>query len=314
MHRDANSPLAAKFADPEFTASGQRRAEVSLHSLETLWINTGALCNIECRNCYIESSPHNDRLAYVTADEVVGFLDEIERERLGTTLIGFTGGEPFVNRHFMAMLEACLSRGFTTLVLTNAMRPMRNLADGLVRLRQQYGGKLATRVSVDHYTVRLHEAERGPGTWPPMVEGLRWLANKGFHPTVAGRTCWGEDEPSTRRGYAKLFEALNVDIDAHDPHQLLLFPEMDESADVPEITAECWNVVSVAPRELMCASSRMVVKRKGAARPAVVACTLIPYDRRFELGASLAEAASTVKLNHPHCSKFCVLGGGSCVR
>jgi hypothetical protein len=62
----------------------------------------------------------------------------------------------------------------------------------------------------------------------------------------------------------------------------------------------------------MCASSRMVVKRKGAARPAVLACTLLPYDPQFELGATLAEAACAVQLNHPHCAKFCVLGGGSC--
>ena len=35
----------------------------------------------------------------------------------------------------------------------------------------------------------------------------------------------------------------------------------------------------------MCASARMVVKRKGAERPAVVACTLLPYDPQFELGS-----------------------------
>ncbi len=56
----------------------------------------------------------------------------------------------------------------------------------------------------------------------------------------------------------------------------------------------------------------MVVKRKGAERPAVVACTLLPYDPQFELGPRLADAAGAVKLNHPHCARFCVLGGGSC--
>jgi hypothetical protein len=65
---------------------------------------------------------------------------------------------------------------------------------------------------------------------------------------------------------------------------------------------------------MMCASSRMVVKRKGAAAPAVLACTLLPYDPQFEMGATLAEAARSVALNHPHCAKFCVLGGASCSR
>jgi hypothetical protein len=65
---------------------------------------------------------------------------------------------------------------------------------------------------------------------------------------------------------------------------------------------------------MMCASARMVVKRRGADRPAVVACTLLPYDPAFELGATLAEAARPVALNHPHCAKFCVLGGAACSR
>jgi hypothetical protein len=64
----------------------------------------------------------------------------------------------------------------------------------------------------------------------------------------------------------------------------------------------------------MCATSRMVVRRKGAARPAVVACTLVPYNEAFELGATLADAARAVPLNHPHCARFCVLGGASCSR
>ena len=62
----------------------------------------------------------------------------------------------------------------------------------------------------------------------------------------------------------------------------------------------------------MCTSSRMVIKRKGSAHPAVVACTLLPYDPQFELGRTLREAAREVPLNHPHCAQFCVFGGGSC--
>jgi len=62
----------------------------------------------------------------------------------------------------------------------------------------------------------------------------------------------------------------------------------------------------------MCSSSRMVVKRRGAERPTVVACTLTPYDTGFDLGPTLGGALGEVALNHPHCAKFCVLGGASC--
>jgi hypothetical protein len=86
---------------------------------------------------------------------------------------------------------------------------------------------------------------------------------------------------------------------------------MDESADTPEITTQCWSILQKNPRDLMCATSRMLIKRKGAAT-SLVACTLIVDDPQFELGSSLNGAARPIKLNHPHCSQFCVLGGASC--
>jgi MoaA/NifB/PqqE/SkfB family radical SAM enzyme len=101
-----------KFRDPFVTAKGDERATVALRSLETLWFNTGTLCNLTCRNCYIESSPRNDRLAYLTREDVREYLDEIARDRLPTRLIGFTGGEPFMNRDIIGMLHDVLSRGF----------------------------------------------------------------------------------------------------------------------------------------------------------------------------------------------------------
>ena len=79
----------------------------ALERLETLWINTGTLCNITCRNCYIESSPSNDRLAYMTAAEAAAYFDEIAARGLGTREIGFTGGEPFMNPQLLDMVERC---------------------------------------------------------------------------------------------------------------------------------------------------------------------------------------------------------------
>ena len=158
----------------------------------------------------------------------------------------------------------------------------------------------------------MHEAERGAATWAPALDGLDWLARGGFRPAVAGRRLPGEGEAAARAGYGRLFAAHGIGVDAADPAALVLFPEMEADADVPEITESCWGLLGVAPDAPMCASSRMVVKRRGATRPHVVACTLIPYDPRFDLGASLADAPGRVALNHPHCARFCVLGGASC--
>ena len=303
-----------KFQDPFFTASGERRAQVALKALDTLWFNTGTLCNLTCHHCYIESSPKNDRLVYLTAAEVAEYLDEIESGALPTSLIGFTGGEPFMNPELTAMLEDVLSRGLAPLVLTNAMKPMAKCKPALLRLRDHYSDRLTIRVSIDHYGPRVHERERGEHSWQPTIDGLVWLARNGFSLHVASRRFSGEPEAVIRKGFAGLFANLGVAIDAKDPVALTVFPEMDRAAEVPEITEACWGILRKSPESVMCATSRMVVKRKGAVHPAVIACTLLPYDPRFELGATLGEAGGTVPLNHPHCAKFCVVGGGACSR
>ena len=303
-----------KFRDPLVTANDETRAQVALQTLQTLWFNTGTLCNLTCHNCYIESSPRNDRLAYLTRQEVSAYLDEIERERLPTTLIGFTGGEPFLNPDIAAMLGEVLSRGLRALVLTNAMKPMQRLERPLLALREAHGDRLTIRVSLDHYTSAVHEAERGRRSWAPAIDGLVWLARNGFAIDVAARRFSGESEADLRAGFARLFAVLGVEVDASDPVRLVLFPEMDANHDVPEITTSCWRILDKSPADVMCSSARMVVKRKGAASPAVLACTLLAYDPQFELGSTLIEAARPVSLNHPYCASFCVLGGGACSR
>ncbi|MEM9342731.1 MAG: radical SAM protein [Pseudomonadota bacterium] len=312
--QSADAPALGKFEHPEITADGSTRASVALTDPQTLWFNTGTLCNIECANCYIFSSPTNDALVYLTTEDVVSYLDQLEDRGWGVREIGFTGGEPFMNPDMIGMAEACLARGYEVLILTNAMRPMMRprVQEGLVALAQAYPGKMTLRISVDHWSAEQHDVERGRGSFDVMLKGIRWLRDTGIPMTVAGRTLWGETEAAARAGYAALYRAEGLEIDANHPGQTVLFPEMDETAEVPEITTACWGILNKSPDQMMCASSRMVVKRKGATAPSVVACTLLPYDMAFDLGETLEEAEGSVHLNHRHCAKFCVLGGASC--
>lgn len=312
--RDDARDRPAPFTDPALTATGEPRATVGLKALETLWFNTGTLCNIACLNCYIESSPENDRLVYLAAEEVAAYLDEIEAGGLPTREIGFTGGEPFMNREFCAMLGDSLERGFEALVLTNAMRPMmrEHVQAPLAALIARHGDRLTLRVSLDHHRAEEHDSMRGAGAFEATLDGMRWLRDRGARLAVAGRTIWGETEAEARAGFAALFAREGFAIDAADPGACVLFPEMDAAAPTPEITTACWGILGKRPDQVMCATSRMVIKRRGAARPVVAACTLLPYEPEFELGETLADAARPVALNHPHCSKFCVLGGASC--
>jgi len=169
-----NTKLEAdgKFSHPDVTAKGEKRARVGLTKLETLWFNTGTLCNLACVN---------------------------------TQEIGITGGEPFMNPDILKIMETSLKRGFKLLVLTNAMRPMMKCAEGLLKLNENYGEQMTLRVSVDHFKPELHEEERGANSWEPMMKGLQWLSENKFHIDVAGRTRWGEEEQELRDGFDRFF-------------------------------------------------------------------------------------------------------------
>ena len=298
-----------KFKDPITTADGSTRAFIEAKKIKTLWFNTGTLCNIECKNCYIESSPKNDRLVYITFEEVKLFIDETIDKKLGTKEIGFTGGEPFMNKDVLKMIEYSLSKNFKVLVLSNAMKPMLNKREDLLKINHQ---DLTIRVSIDHYQKEKHEEIRGKNTFNVMMEGLKWLNQNNFNYALATRLLWGEQEDQLRDNFNLFIDKYNLKLDAKSKEQLVTFAEMDEKVDTPEITTACWNLLGKNPDDIMCSSSRMVVKKKTSPKPSVIACTLLPYEDEFDLGQNLTNSLKKIYLNHKHCSKFCVLGGSSC--
>lgn len=298
-----------KFENKNLTADNKTRAFIESKKLKTLWFNTGTLCNLTCKNCYIESSPKNDRLAYLSFDEFKVFVNESIQNEMGTEEIGFTGGEPFMNKDILKMIKYSLDNGFKTLVLTNAMKPMMNNRKNLNKLNHL---NLSIRVSIDHYNKDKHEQIRGPNSWEPMIEGLKWLSQNKFNYCLATRLMWDENEETTRKNFKKFVDQYQLVLDVENKKQLVTFAEMDEKQDTPEITTECWDILNKNPDTIMCSTSRMIVKKRGDENPSVIACTLLPYKQEFDLGDTLKESMKKIYLNHPHCSKFCVLGGSSC--
>ena len=298
-----------KFKDQKVTADGSNRAFIEARNIKTLWFNTGTLCNIECRNCYIESSPKNDSLAYLTFEEVKSFIDEAVDKNLGTNEIGFTGGEPFMNKDIMKMIDYSLRKGLKVLVLSNAMKPMLNRTKELIKLNHS---NLTIRVSIDHYEKEKHEEIRGKNTYDVMMQGLKWLNENNFNYTLATRLLWKEKEEDLRKNFGTFIKNNNLKLDTYSPKELVTFAEMDEKIDTPEITTSCWDILNKDPNDVMCSWSRMVVRKKNSKNPSVIACTLLPYADEFDLGETLTNSLQKIYLNHKHCSKFCVLGGSSC--
>ena len=305
-------PLDNQFSNPLKTAKGDKRAFVPFQKLKTLWFNTGSLCNLECNNCYLESSPKNNRLSFLNREDIIPFLQEIEDGDFPTDLIGLTGGEPFLNPQIFCLLDEILNRGFSCLVLTNAYNVISRWKPKLLEYNEKFSRFFSIRVSLDHYSKDEHEKERGKNTFFPTLDNLKWFVENQFKISIAGRVLKEETMETALKGFQQLLNEHNIPLLLNDTN-LVLFPEMKkDNRETPEITTKCWAILNKKPEDLMCASERMIVKPKGEKKAKVQACTLIPYEEEFQLGYTLKESFKTIHLNHPYCSSFCVLGGSSC--
>jgi hypothetical protein len=218
--------------------------------------------------------------------------------------IGFTGGEPFMNPDIITLLTTALAAEKSVLVLTNAMRPMQRHQPALGPLIARHGQRLALRVSLDHHDPARHDDLRGKASFASSLAGLKYLVAADARLSVASRTPWGDTEAAMRAGFAALFRAEAIPLDAQNPADLILFPEMDTSSPAAPITQAA--LAAVPPEKpLMCATSRMAVLRKGETVPRIAPCTLLPDE-------TLPRIHSPVRLDHPHCAQFCVHGGASC--
>ena len=298
------------FLNKKFTVDNKPRAYIDLDNLETLWFNTGTLCNLSCKGCYIESSPINKSLDYLSFSSIKKYIQEIISKELNTKNIGFTGGEPFMNPEILKILNYVLKLHFKVLVLSNGMRPIELKFKELSELQEKKN--LTIRISIDHYTKVKHERIRGKDTWNKLLKNVKWLANNGFNLNFASRMSENDTESITRKNYQKLFNKIKIDINAYDSKKLTLFPNMDMTNNATEITQECWKILNKNPKSIMCSNSRMIVKKKNDKKTKVLACTLITKDRDFELGHLLSNSRKRVYLNHKFCSQFCVLGNSSC--
>src|SRR5437016_2988435 len=91
--------------------------EVALTHLDQLWFQVGGtVCNLTCHHCFISCSPHNHAFGFLPPGRVRELLEE--SVGLGVKEYYFTGGEPFLNRDMVPILELTLRYGPAT-VLTN---------------------------------------------------------------------------------------------------------------------------------------------------------------------------------------------------
>jgi MoaA/NifB/PqqE/SkfB family radical SAM enzyme len=289
------------------TASGEPRGYIQPETLAELWFHTGTVCNLSCPFCLEGSKPGDNRLNRITLEDARPFIEEALE--LGVEQFSFTGGEPFVNRDMVAILDHALDHR-PCMVLTNGTAPVQKRLGQIAPLREKPHG-LRFRVSLDYPDPARHDVDRGEGNFASALETMGSLHRLGFHLSIARLAEADEDTDAVNALYLPYFEQVGLPADTH----ITVFPDFlspGAHADTPEITENCMTTYHSAETRarFMCAFSKMVVKRDGRMR--VYACTLVDDDRDYDLGDSLAEAMpARVMLRHHRCFS-CFAHGASC--
>ncbi len=294
-------------ADWLYTNKGDNRGFIQPQKLSELWIHTGSNCNLHCPFCFEGSAPGDTRLQAPNLAEVYPFLKQAKN--LGVQKIGFTGGEPFVNRHFLDILDASLDLA-PCLVLTNGTEPLHRALPRLAAFKQSVHS-LSFRISFDSPFASVHDKNRGKGSFHKALRAMVALHGLGFHVAVAHQQELIQDAAKIRANYAKLFAAFGL------PKEIsfVSFPDLLRpcaTPEVPHISEHCMlqYKTRVERESFMCNYSKMIVKKQDCM--SVYACTLVDDDSAYDLGSSLTDAMQyRIMLRHHRCYS-CFMAGTSC--
>lgn len=289
------------------TPAGEPRGFIKPHALEELWFHTGTACNLACPFCLEGSKPGDNRLQLLRLGDAKPFIDEALT--LGVKQFSFTGGEPFVAKDMVKILDYALQ--FRPChVLTNATEPL------IKRLKQlkpllRHQNKLHFRVSLDHFDASKHDIGRGAGMFDLALKGLRALHEMGFSVSVANQMLADSTPEETAQQFKVVFKNAGLPENLHRVE----FPDFHPpglDVETPQISANCMVTYQTedSRRAYMCAFSKMVIKEKGKMR--VYACTLVDDDADYALADTLTESMQQdVSMKHHRCYS-CFKYGASC--
>ncbi len=279
---------------------------VSLLSLDTVWFQVaGSLCNLSCSHCFISSGPTNHDHEIMTRAEVRGYLDEAEG--LGVKDFYFTGGEPFLNRDLLGILEDSLRVGPAT-VLTNATLITASRASELAGLASGSRYSLEARVSLDGLTSETNDPIRGEGSFEATLLGIGELARAGINPIITATQTWSDQEDRALREKFHSF-LRGIGLDRPRVKILPLFRIGREATRTrgysPEERLTREHMVGFDPWILQCSSSRMVTSR------GVFVCPILIDTPAARMGQTLRETLRSFPLAYGACHT-CWATGASC--
>jgi radical SAM protein with 4Fe4S-binding SPASM domain len=132
-------------------------------------------CNERCLHCYLD---HDDK-GEMTTDEIRNVLDQLAGA--GVFFLTFSGGEVFMRRDFLDLVQYARGLLFNVKVKTNGAMIREREAQ---RLRQL--GVEQVQISVYSYRPEIHDAiTKLPGSLKRTIAAIRFLKSQGLKVTMS---------------------------------------------------------------------------------------------------------------------------------
>jgi MoaA/NifB/PqqE/SkfB family radical SAM enzyme len=228
-----------------------------------------------------------------------------EARELGVREYYFTGGEPFMNREMIPILEATLKQGPAT-VLTNGMLLSPRICAQLRELIDRSEYSLDIRVSIDGFDRDSHDRIRGAGVWDRVMIGLRNLAAVEINPVITvTETADGIRSEEGRTSFLELIRSFGF-----TKPRLKVLPLFRIGAEETRTRAyDDWERIETLSESdaevLQCSSCRMVTSK------GVYVCPILIETPEARMGSTLAETLGPFPLRYGACHT-CWVEGVSC--
>ena len=124
-------------------------------------------CNLKCLHCFTNYQHPGKELSF---EEITGLLRQLAKA--GTLFITFSGGEPFMRKDFIGILEVARKLDFAITIITNATLVTDELAEKISHLYPRL-----IKITLYGGTEKMFRKTTGkPGLFHRAINGIRLLA------------------------------------------------------------------------------------------------------------------------------------------
>ncbi len=140
----------------------------------TLQINTGFLCNQECRHCHLTAGPgRKENMNSKTADLIVDYA-----KRSCFEIIDITGGAPELNKNLVSLIERLSPLASRIMVRSNLSALNDGRRDHLFELFKEH--RVVIVASFPSLNESQTESQRGQGIFRMSIDALKKLNSLGY--------------------------------------------------------------------------------------------------------------------------------------